>query len=1042
MLPLPRIAILTTCIILAWPISRAAESPSDSLRETGTVTGRVQNVVTEKYLSGARILIKGTDQVVHTDQYGVYRLVGVQSGPVVLRVFYTGLDPQEISLIVPIGRSIEQDVALTSKARYGQDSGTVTLNPFVIGANRETDINAIAVNEQRFAPNIKNVIATDAMGDLLGSSAGEFLKFVPGLSVEYDNADVSAVSVRGLGGALTTFQTDGATVVSGGIGSSRVVEMRTLALNNISRIEVTKVPTPSNPSDSLGGAVNMISKNAFERSGAQLRYGISLVGNAPKNITLDRTPEAHADNKTHKLRPGFDFDYTRPFGKSFGVVVTGLQSSKFNEQWISRESWNAAGTSTGASLAAPFLQQFSLQDVPRSETRTIFSVKADWRITPNSILSVGGRWSRYEGDTGTLGFTPTAGTIGTPAIAGGVPLSYSPNFTIGATGRGNVTLSGGAQHFNEDSYGSNVSYRYDDGKWKLDAGLNHSGANRTRDNVGDGSPVFVTAVMNKPVRVSFFDINEDRPGRIQVFDNDNKEVDPYDIRNYNMSSVSDNPQVQISSYTAANLDVRRRLSVFPFPTAVQLGGLRRVQTLDARRESKALNFTGSNASATQFQYDTYVNQDSNLGFKNLPGISGRKVLQAMQAVPPLYTQTPAQIVSQETFRRTNSEYIEEAVTAIYFQGEARLFKNRLNVVTGVRFEKTASEGQGLLNDPNAVFVRNADGTFARNSQGAQIRKPEAGTVNSIEQIRLTLTERGAQSKRSYEGYYPSLHLNYNFTENFIGRIAYAKTYGRPNFNDVIPNTTIQEFNLSEEALENPDIPHGTITMRNPSLTPWIADNYDISLEYYTDQGGTFSAGAFVKDIKDFFGSSVKIATAADLDQLGLDPKYLGWNLSTRFNSGDARITGIEFNFRHSLRNVGMWGKYFTVFGNATQLKLEGNPYASFSSFIPKTANWGVSYNWKRISVMTKWNYRGLNKLTAVPALGPDGFLYLAARTTLDLSLGYQVSPRLSLIGTVNNVFNVIPLENLNYAADTPAYARRATVSEYGVACAVGLKGTF
>jgi len=96
-----------------------------------------------------------------------------------------------------------------------------------------------------------------------------------------------------------------------------------------------------------------------------------------------------------------------------------------------------------------------------------------------------------------------------------------------------------------------------------------------------------------------------------------------------------------------------------------------------------------------------------------------------------------------------------------------------------------------------------------------------------------------------------------------------------------------------------------------------------------------------------------------MEQLGLDPKYLGWNLSTRFNSGDARITGVEFNFRHSLRNAGRWGKYFTVFSNPTQLRFEGNPYASFSSFIPKTANWGVSYNWQRISVIAKWNYRGL-----------------------------------------------------------------------------------
>ena len=1020
----------------------AEQHPASAPHQTGSITGRVQNIVTGQYLTRARVSVKDTKNVVFTDEFGTFRMVNVPVGPVVLEVFYTDLDPQRVTLELAAGQNIERDVGLTSKARYGQDPSVVKLNPYVVGSNRDTDIQAIATNEQRFAPNVKNVIATDAMGDVLGSSAGDFLKYVPGITVEYDNADVTAVSVRGMGGALTTFQTDGASVVSGGIGSSRVVEMRTLALNNISRIEVTKVPTPSTPADSLGGAVNMISKNAFERSGAELRYGINLVGNGPENMTLRKTPQANADKKTHKLLPGFDFDYTLPIGKNFGVVFTGMQSSKFNEQHISRETWNGAGTSTGASLTAPFLQQFLITDVPRTEIRTIFSVKADWRVTPKSVLSVGGRWSRYEGFTGTLSVTPAAGAVGTSTIAGGVPFSYSPSYTIGATGRGSVTVGGGAQHFNEDSFGTNLSYRFDDGKWRMDAGINYSGANRARDNVGKGSPVGVTAVTIDPVRVSFFDINEDRPGRIQVFDNNNKEVDLYDIRNYKMSAASDNPQVQIARYRAANLDIRRRLDFFPFPTAVQIGGVHRVQTLDARRESKAWTFTGPDASAAPYLYDVYVKQETNLGFKNFPGISGIKALQAMRANPPLFTQTAAQVVSQETFRLTNSEYIEEAASALYFQGEVRLFKNRLNLVTGVRFEQTTSDGLGLLTDPNAVYVRNADGSFARNAQGVRTRKTEAGAANSIEQVRLTLKERGASAKRSYEGYYPSLHLNYNLTDNFIGRVAYARTYGRPNFNEVIPNATINEADLGQEEIDNPNIPHGTITVRNTGLKPWTADNYDLSLEYYTEQGGLFSAGVFLKEIKDFFGTAVKIATAADLEQVGLDPKYVGWNLSTKFNSGDARITGVEFNIRHSLRNFGAWGRHFTVFANATQLKLEGNPYASFSSFIPKTANWGASFNWQRISIITKWNYRGLNKLTAFPSFGTDAFLYLAARTTLDLNLSYQLSRRLSLVGSVNNVFNVIPLTNLAYGSSTPSYARRYTVSEYGVAFAVGLKGTF
>ena len=57
------------------------------------------------------------------------------------------------------------------------------LDAFVVAGDRETDSQAIATNEQRFAPNIKNVMATDSLGDILGGSVGEFLKFLPGITM-------------------------------------------------------------------------------------------------------------------------------------------------------------------------------------------------------------------------------------------------------------------------------------------------------------------------------------------------------------------------------------------------------------------------------------------------------------------------------------------------------------------------------------------------------------------------------------------------------------------------------------------------------------------------------------------------------------------------------------------------------------------------------------------------------------------------------------------------------------------------------------------
>ena len=154
---------------------------------TGSISGRVQNVVTGQYLTNARVAVQGTEQEAFTDQTGSYRLASVPSGPVVLEVFYTGLDPRQIPVTIRAGEVLEQDVSLTSTTRYGAEaSGTVKLDAFVVATARETDGAAIAINEQRFSPNIKNVIAADALGDVMDGNVGEFLKFMPGMTAEYD----------------------------------------------------------------------------------------------------------------------------------------------------------------------------------------------------------------------------------------------------------------------------------------------------------------------------------------------------------------------------------------------------------------------------------------------------------------------------------------------------------------------------------------------------------------------------------------------------------------------------------------------------------------------------------------------------------------------------------------------------------------------------------------------------------------------------------------------------------------------------------------
>ena len=1039
-LPLALLAILT--LLSASLVAATA---------TGTLSGRIQNVVTGQYLNNARVTVKGTDLVAFTDQTGSYRIAAVPAGPIVLEVFFTGLDPQEIPLTVVAGRDLERDVSLTNAARYGSD-GTVKLDSFVVATSRETDGESIAINEQRFAPNIKNVIAADALGDVMDGNVGEFLKFLPGITAEYDTesgGSVASVAVRGFPSSMAVLSTDGMEMANTGNpqGASRVFQFKEVSINNISRLEVTKVPTPSTPADSMSGSIDMVSKSSFERKNAQLRYSVSLAG-IDSRLSLRREPHT-SDEKIYKVRPSVSFDYTLPVTKTFGIVVTGQHQSRFIEQQRSTKGYTATGAGTGASLDRPYLSSHQFISVARVNERNSAALKADWRAHPSGVLSLSLERSQFISDRSNASMTYGTGTNGTPTPAGGVAMTFGDTFTQGATGRGSVTLMNlGASVVQKlDSQAASLRYRFDDGTWRILAGFGKSNSEGGYHDTRDGRFRTLNITMVNPVRVTMADINELRPWTYQVFDNNNQPVDPNNLNNYRLNTAQSTPRPIRDSLTNLKLDVRRSLGFIPFQAAVQAGGLARLKVRDVRRESINWTYLGPDGNAATpdspfpYRMTNYIGMPEFFGFSNMPYVSLWKAWEAYEANPNLWTKTPAQQVSEEQFRINNSERLEEDVNSFYAQAELSLFRNRLKVLTGVRYEKTEARGEGVLFDPNAVWLRNANGAFAHAANGARIRRPEAGAVGSMEELRLTRQDRGFRANRSYDGYYPSLHLTYHAKENLLVRAAYARTYGRPDFTNLIPNSTIDETDFDDN-IPDPDQIPGRITIRNTGLKPWEADNYDLSIEYYTAQGGLFSAGVFRKDIRNFFGDVVKLATAADLQALDLDPRYVGWRLSTTYNLPDtARVSGVEFNLRHSLRPLGEWGRFFQAFANGTKLELEGNKDADFGSFVPESANWGVSYSRKPFSTMVRWNYRGTQKRGSIPALGADAYEYVKGRVTLDINVDFQLRPELFLYFNTQNILNV-PEILQRYGSQTPRYARRYQEMTHGVQLTLGVKGTF
>ena len=1039
-----------TLALAAPPAAPGADGVAGDTRQTGAITGRVKNVATGQYLNQARISVRGTTLTVYTDNFGAFRLLNVPPGPAVLEVFYTDLDPAEIPVQVPPGGSIEQAIDLTSIARYGSNAA-IKLDPFVVALDRETDAQAIATNEQRFAPNIKNVLATDALGDVLGNSVGEFLKFMPGVAVEYGGPDAISVSVRGISSSMITVASDGVAASNTWHNSSRSVDFRSMSLNDVARIELTKVPTPAMPADSLGGSVNFVSKSAFERSGRQLRFGVSVAGLYPYgDLTLKKTPDAYSDTDKHKVLPNVDFDFTWPVTKTFGIVLTGMHSNIFNEVLQSRQTWTSAGTGANASAASranPIMTSYYFRGGSRKVERNSLSAKADWRVSQHSVLSLGHTINRTVTEIGAFNFTASTGTNGTPAPATGSAMTWGDSFTQGATGRGSLNLNGGiTQHVAQKTDNTNLRYRYDDGRWEIDTRLGRSASvTLLRDNE-KGFFQQANIVNRDPVRIDFVGIGDHKPGTIRVVDNTGRVFDWRDLSIYRGNNGTLAAGSLENQFKSANVNVRRRIGALSFPASVQLGGVWQERDYDRRSGNRVWEFRGpdgvsrNTAPIGGYAMQNYRDREF-WGFEGVTFPSTKLFYEAYRDNPLLFAQTVAQQYTAVTNLILNSEHIVEKVESAFIQTEASLLEQRLRFVAGVRFEKTTGVGEGALIDPNAVWRRDPSGNFLRDAQGNRIRKPEAGSASSLQEIALTHTERGAVSQRNYQGYYPSAHLTYSVRENLLIRGAYAKTYGRPNFADIIPRTTISQSDLDAEDLADPSIPKGTLNVRNSGLKPWTADNFDLSVEYYAKRGGMISGGIFLKELKDFFGSYARLATEADLATLGLDPAYVGWNLVTKFNAGEARVQGAEINLQHSLEFLGSWGRRFNVFANGTKLELRGSSAADFGSFVPEGANWGLAYAHRRISLNARWNYQGLTRGAPQAAFGPDGYEYDQARTTMDFNAAYQLSSRLSVNLSINNVLNA-PRVLLRYGGQTPGHARVYQRDEYGTRVAVGVKGTF
>lgn len=1047
-----RALALTTAIVAAGSFVPVAHAQAAA---TGEIRGRVQNAVTGDNLNNARVRVTGTTLEAFTGVNGEFRISGVPAGTANLDVFYTGMAIEHVPVSVSAGATAAPTITLHEAGAQVAADGTVKLNQFVVESQRETDAAAIAINEQRFAANRKDVISTDAYGDINQGNIGEFVKFIPGISLDVKDGNTpSGIMIRGFDPNYTTVTMDGGSLASTQIAntqtSSRGFLLDQASINNFARIEVTKVPTPDQSFNSLGGSVNFVSKSAFEHTRQQVTFNAFLSGNS-SDLSFNQSPGPGKDD-SYKIRPNFDITWINPVTRNFGYVFTIQDSSQYYLQLKSVPGRRY--TSGGASLTNPQTVSMATSYNPNQVDRQSASLKLDYRPWDNNVFSLttDATANRQQNASRTMTYN----------VGAGVPVSWDEHDTFGSTGAtGTGTANEGNSYQNRNGLLRHVqgTWTFTPHDWTVEVIANYSNSNnRVRDTAKGFWNGLSTSLPNvKTVNLQNMDNSSAFIPNATVLDASGKQINELSASSYLLGKVTSQPATNTDISKEARLNVTRNFDLFEIPFSIKTGGLINDYTRDQHYSLWETTYAGPNGILGDGDESAAPFADSNtistgFGRPQQQFLNPYLVYQAFQQHPNWFVRAPGNLGDTIKNEATRSPFLHERIDAGYAMLDTRLIHNRWRITSGVRYEYTRDEGWGYKQDANAIYVQDASGHPIKNAAGAYTLLPSlAGTVSGgPEQNALIYQYRAAHAARGYGTYYPSLNSTFDITSNLLFRFGYAETFGRPNVSDIVPNLFVSD-NVSFGNGTSAGLYPGSISSSNTTLKPWVAKNYDYSLEYYLPHNGLISFDFYKKDIYNFFSTVNTVADIPLLDTLGLSHDLVGYQYTTRVNISNAMIKGWEANINLPLANLATHGaleglnpilSHFTVGFNTTHIGLYGSRVTAsdWKRFIPRSRNYSLRAQWGRFSGNALLNWRG-KMLRDTSSDFPGASEYIRARYQLDGNLDYQVTKHFSAYIAARNLTNASSEWEHSGPGPVP-YDFMVNYERYGVQYSLGMRGNF
>ncbi|HEU5080765.1 MAG TPA: TonB-dependent receptor plug domain-containing protein [Opitutaceae bacterium] len=747
---------------------------------TGTIRGRVMNAKNGLYLSAAVITVEGTNLTAQTDNYGNFSIIDVPAGDVKINATFAGQKPVALVVTVPPHDTANVDITFNGDSVQRNANGAIVLDPFTVAADRYKTAQEIAIQQERSSVTIKNVVAADAFGDIPDGNIGEFVKYIPGVQIDYGNnntglnaADNNAtqVSVRGFGPEFTSITVDGVPLTNASPATlTRAIGLDMMSINNASRVEVIKVPTPDMPANSPGGSINLVTRSAFEFAKPQLSVAVSLNVNSEDTSDLFQKTPGPANKSTYKTLPGVDFSYVLPVRSNFGISVSGAWSKTFNENHrgisdyfydtldfltndidltpvggkkLHREK-DASGVYHATqplvsldgdqtlSVEDPLLWRFQAVDTPNVVTRSSAGVKFDWKPTPSQWLAVGYTYGRFESVDAQrrLQFNGKKGYVANWGPDFTEYLTYLPKGTI-VNGKaltsnfdpGN-TIAQTVTTLDRDgeTHSGYLTYKFDKGPWQVSATISESRSEGGYSDEGNGhfSELETSLTLG---RLNFRDIVEGIPGTIEIADTAGNALDWSDLSKWKAPSITakSGQTRSIDERRMYRIDVRRDLDFIHWSDvnlAVKTGFYR-----EEERTKKwglgtgyRMTYYGPTLSLDQYMDESYSGITPGFGLPGQDWLSTYALYDLWRDNPSYFTPNSdsdqgsnwqSYVNQQKSIKETSNQY--------YLMIEGRALKGRLSWIVGARQEIATRKGYAPKKDNSWNYIKDADGSIYRNA---------------------------------------------------------------------------------------------------------------------------------------------------------------------------------------------------------------------------------------------------------------------------------------------------------------------------------------